>query len=228
MPGIGGQWLKKVILNIPTSGIKGHFHDNVARTTETKSFNKLFTGHMHKEFDYLYYGEYWFNFYLNQVYKHLHLRMNIFSTQSYEKCFLQCVTEAHMIEFRSLADRAFFKFEDLLCNPEKFLWCVHQLQGQLQVEKISQESFFNSRKHYFSTCVDVNDSYNNTDNIFYICYALGELKCVGFTPTHFLINDPTNREKCLEYIHQHRKYLMSDIPVYHFNSAVTMPNFTTT
>lgn len=222
VPGIGGNWLKKIVLNIPIIGIAGHFHSPHIPTKQ------LAINHDLVKFDYLYYGEHWFNFYLNQIYKLCHLDMNMFSTLSYEKCFLQCVTEAHLLKFRSLADRAFFKFEDLLFDPEKFLWCVHQLQGQLQVEKVGQESFFNSRKAFFSTCVDVNDSYNNTNNIFYICYALGELKCVGFTPTNFLINDPTNREKCLEYIHQHRKYLMLDIPVYHFNSAVTMPNFTTT
>jgi len=75
--GIGGNWLSQVILNYPIDATKGNFHNKL-------SYGKIHLNHCLEGFDYLYYGEYWFNFYLNQIYKLLHLDLNMFSTHSYE------------------------------------------------------------------------------------------------------------------------------------------------
>jgi hypothetical protein len=220
--GIGGNWLKQVILNYPIDASNGNFHKKLF------SYQKIQIDHSLDDFDYLYYGEHWFNFYLNQVYKLHHLDQDIFSTQTYQTCFLHCMTATHLLRFKTLASKAFFKFEDLLFDPDRFLECIHQIQNQLKLENVSQASFFESRNKFFSTCVDVENMYSNHDNVFWICYALGELQCLGFTPSNFIVSDIKNKELCLEFIDQHRQHLSQDTPVYHFNSGVTMPEFPTT
>lgn len=218
--GIGGNWLRQVILNYPIDATKGNFHIK-------SSHEKIHLNHYLEDFDYLYYGEYWFNFYLNQIYKLLHLDLNMFSTHSYEKCFLRCMTEAHLVKFKPLADGGFFKFNDLLFDPDKFLECIHHIQNQLAIKNVSQTSFLESRNKFFSTCVNVKDIYANNNNIFWICYALGELQCLGFVPSNFIVSDIKNKNLCLEFINQHRQ-LLQDVPIYHFDSGVIMPEFPTT
>lgn len=224
--GIGGNWLRRVILNYPTISTKGNFHRVFPRDEYFRDNEPLLLTHDFENFDYVYYGEYWFNFYLNQVYKLDHLDRNIFSTQSYRECFLQCMTETHIVKYRSLADQAFFKFEDLLFDTDKFLECVHHVQNQLQIEKVSRTSFLESRNNFFSTCVDVEDIYNNKDNTFWICYALGELQCLGFDP-EFIVSDLANKERCVEFIEDHRHHLIQDMKIYKFNSGIVMPEFPT-
>jgi len=219
--GIGGHWLRQLILAMPIDTKTGNFH--------VKRFpnDVVFISHELKNFDYLYYGEHWFNFYLNQIYKLHHIERNIFATKSYKECFMQCMTVASLLKFRPLADQAFFKFEDLLFDTDKFLKCVHHVQDQLQIEKISQEFFLAAREKFFSTCVEARDIYNNVDNTFWICYALGELQSQGLTPGNFIVADLKNRDLCLDYIHQHRHNLKQSIPIYQFNSGVVMPQFPT-
>ena len=97
----------------------------------------------------------------------------------------------------------------------------------MAIENVSQISFIESRNKFFSTCVDVKDIYNNNNNIFWICYALGELQCLGFVPSNFIVSDIKNKNLCLEFINQHRQ-LLQDVPIYHFDSGVIMPEFPTT
>jgi hypothetical protein len=216
--GAGGHWLRKVILNDPVAGNALNFHNEY--TGEHISFNHSVDP---SEFDYLYSGSYYFNFYINVLLKHFN-EMDWFREKDYQDTFLECVNTArHICKFSKLTQDVFFNFDDLINSPNKFLGQINQMQTIMNVSQTHEDEFLNYRDKFFSTCVNPTGTYENFENMSWIAFVLGQLMTVDCVPLEFSIGEFDNQELCKEFAKKHYELCKLN-NVYYFDTNLYLPD----
>jgi hypothetical protein len=220
--GAGGNWLIKVLLNQPLRENTKNFHydyfiDPRLSGLKDHNINPL-------EFDYLYSGSYFFNFYMNVMYKHFYLESSHFKNANYNGKFLECVNTArHICKFNTINHLIFFNFDNLLFAPDTFLSQINYLQKKLDLQQTSNIDFAQQRTLFFNTCVSTTDVYENFDNMYWVCFVIGELMNYNCVPTNFLISSYENQDKCKEFAQANYKQCKLT-KVHQFNTNVYLPN----
>jgi len=217
--GAGGQWLRKVILNNPIADSSLNFH---------YGFNGEHISYKHSvilsEFDYLYSGSYYFNFYINVLLKHFN-QTAWFKKLNYRDTLLECVnTSRHICKFDNLTQHVFLNFNDLLDAPNKFLERVNQLQTILNITQTQEDLFLIYRTRFFNTCVAPAGIYENFDNMIWVAFVLGQLMNLDIVPTDFVITDYDNQNLCMQFAKENYNECTLN-KVYHFNTNVQLPRF---
>jgi len=217
--GAGGNWLRKVILNQPISDSSSNFHYDY--NGATISYNHSIYPF---EFDYLYSGDYYFNFYANVLVKHFIAELDSFNTDNYEKTFLACVdTARHVCTFDSLKQIIFFNFDDLLNNTSNFVKQINQIQQQLGIPLVKEQEFLIYRTRFFNTCVNTTTVYENFDNMIWVAFVIGQLMEIECTPDDFAISDYDNQNLCKEFAKTHYE-LCKLTKVHHFDTNIHLPD----
>jgi len=218
--GVGANWLVKVInqsLILPDT-VNFHYDRNKRRSILPVHETDV------TKFDYLYSGSSYFNFYTNVLLKHFIYEKNIFDTTSYETSFLTCVNTARYIcKFDQIKDHIFFNFDELVDVPLAFVNKVNQLQTKLGIGITGIEDFIKQRDIFISTCVNTLDVYENFDNMYWVCFVIGELMNYDCVPTNFLISLYENQDKCKEFAQANYKQCKLT-KVHQFNTNVYLPN----
>jgi hypothetical protein len=216
--GAGGNWLNKVISNQPIlSGTVNfhyrHYQSHLFFIHETDT----------TKFDYLYSGESYFNFYINALLKCFIHEQNIFNAVSYKESFLTCVNTARYIcKYEQIKEHIFLNFDDLINSPEVFLGQVNRIQDELKIHCTNISDFIEYQKTFISTCVNPINLYENFDNMFWVCFVIGQLMNYDCVPDDFIISDPSNQHKCKKFAEQnyHRCKLNK---VHFFDTNIHLP-----
>ena len=222
--GAGGNWLRKILLNQQLIQDTKNFHYNHLHYN-----NKIICCNDHSlnplDFDYLYSGSYFFNFYVNVIYKHFYLEVDKFNNKNYKETFLECVNTArHICKYDTIKDLIFFNFDDLLFKPEIFLTQVNCLQEKIKIQQTSITDFLQQRKLFFNTCVSTAKLYENFDNNVWVAFVLGQLMTLDIVPTDFVISDYNNQNLCMQFAKaNYDKCTLNK--VHHFNTNVQLPLF---
>jgi hypothetical protein len=212
--GAGGNWLQKVILNKPIAKDSTNFH--YGYTGKHISYNHSV---ILSEFDYLYSGSYYFNFYINVLSKFFN-ESEFFKEQNYSSMLLEYVNTArHICKFDNLTQHIFLNFDHLIDNPNKFLGCVNQLQTILNVPQTQESEFLLYRDRFFSTCVDPSGIYENFDNMVWTTFVIGQLMNFDCTPLDFSIADFANQDLCKKFAKEHYGLCKLN-KVHHFDTNV--------
>jgi hypothetical protein len=217
--GAGGNWLRKVILShaIVDNSLNFHYDYNGSIISYNHSIHPF-------DFDYLYSGNYYFNFYVNVLVKHFIAELDSFNTNNYEKTFLECIdTARHICTFDVLKHLIFFNFDDLLNNPSHFVKQINQIQQQLKISLVKEEEFLVYRTRFFNTCVNTTTVYENFDNMIWVAFVIGQLMEIDCTPDDFAISDYRNQELCKEFAKTHYG-LCKLTNVHHFDTNVYLPD----
>lgn len=219
--GVGGNWLAKVINQNLILPNKVNFHYDRGKNRSIRLVHELDV----TKFDYLYSGSCYFNFFTNCWLKHYIHEQNIFNTIPYEKSLLACVATAmHICKFDQIKDHIFFNFDELVDMPAAFLNKVNQLQTKLGIGITGIEDFIKQRDIFISTCVNTLDVYENFDNMYWVCFVIGELMNYNCVPKNFLISLYENQDKCKEFAQENYKKCKLT-KVRQFNTNVYLPNF---
>jgi hypothetical protein len=221
--GAGGNWLRKVLLNQELKQGTKNFHYNENKNYQI-SFKKLHSVDP-LDFDYLYSGSYFFNFYVNVIYKHFYLETDKFDNETYNKKFLECVNTArHICKFDTIKHLIFFNFDDLLFAPANFLTQVNYLQKKIQYQETSIDKFLEQKKLFFNTCVSTTELYENFDDSIWVAFVIGQLMNLDIIPTDFVISDYNNKHLCRQFANvNYNKCTLNK--VYHFETNVQLPSF---
>jgi len=221
--GAGGNWLKKVLLNQPLRQNTKNFHydrhsNNKIIGCKDHSLNPL-------DFDYLYSGSYFFNFYVNVIYKHFYLEVDKFNNKNYKETYLECInTSRHICKYATIKDLIFFNFDNLLFEPETFLIQVNCVQEKIKLQETSITNFLQQRKLFFDTCVSTAELHENFDNSVWVAFVLGQLMNLDIVPTDFVISDYDNQNLCMQFAKaNYDKCTLNE--VHHFNTNVQLPHF---
>lgn len=197
--GCGGNWLSKLILNrsILTDSVNFHSHNRyLRRLTLTHEIDP-------NRFDYLYSGSSFFNFYINVLLKYFIHEKHIFDNTCYKESLLTCVNTAKFIcTFDQIKQHIFLNFDDLVSNADVFLDKINHLQEKLQIKLTTADAFADYRKRFLQTCVNPNTIFENFDNMFWVCFVLGQLMNHNCVPVDFTIFEPSNQNKCKEFAQQ--------------------------
>ena len=215
--GSGGNWLQAVFENEHMAEPKVNFHN--------RSLNKLSTKFIHSldpsEFDYLLSGSYYFNFFVNVVYKYFHYEKNFTQSSSYKDSYTGCVNTArYLCEFETIKNLIFFNFDDLIHNDSKFYHCIKSAKPSLS---LSYNEFLHKKNLFFNTMVNTQDVYENFDNQLWVTFVLGQLMHHGIVPGDFSIYEKENQARATEFAKTHYRTCKL-IQVHHFNTNVFLPN----
>ena len=177
------------------------------------------------DFDYLYSGSYFFNFYINVLYKHFYLESKKFNNACYNEKFLECVNTArHICKFDNIKHLIFFDFDDLLSAPDTFLSQINCLQRKLNLQETTGIDFLEKRTLFFNTCVNTTKLHENFDNIFWVAFVLGHLMNMDIVPTDFSISAYDNQDLCKQFAETHYNKCVLN-KVHHFETNIHLPLF---
>jgi hypothetical protein len=198
-PGAGGNWLENLLCNesLPSNPVNFHLHDR----TQTKKYSiKLFHELDPTKFDYLLSGKSYFNFYLNVIYKCFHHDLDIFNQTDYKTYFLECVNTARFVcRFDQINDHVFFDYDDLIDTPGNFYAQLYKFQIKHSYDTISEEDFLLRRNRYIDTCVNPATIKHNFDNMFWVCFVIGQLMNSNLAPRDFLMHEYQNQDRCKQF-----------------------------
>jgi len=215
-PGAGGNWLKCVIENefIGHSKVNFHYHRpnrHVAKVVH--EFDTL-------KFDYLLSGDYYFNFFVNVVYKLFYYQLDFTNTSSFKEYYTECVNTArYLCQFETIKDHIFFNFNDLIYNDAKF---YHNIISTAPNLNLSYLEFVDKKNLFFKTMVNTQNLYENFDNQIWVTFVLGQLMNHNITPEHFSIYEPGSKKLAAEFARKHYCYCKLT-QIHHFNSSVFLP-----
>jgi hypothetical protein len=218
--GVGANWLVKVINQTPILSGRVNFHYD---RSKNRSISLVHETDVTK-FDYLYSGSSYFNFYINVLLKYFIHEARIFDSDQYATSFLTCVNTARYIcKFEQINEHLFFNFDELVNAPAVFVTKVNQLQTKLGVGITGIEDFIKQRDIFISTCVNPLGVYENFDNMFWVCFVIGQLMNYDCVPTDFIISDPDNQDKCKKFAEQNY-YRCKLNKVYMFDTKIHLPD----
>jgi hypothetical protein len=195
--GAGGNWLLNLLQNesLPVNLIHFHKH-NYTQIKKVLLVHELDT----EKFNYLLSGKSYFNFYLNVVYKHFHNDFDIFNQTDYKTHFLECVNTARFLcKFDQIYDHVFFNYDDLIDAPDDFYTQLYKFQIDNSCDIISKEDFLLRRNRYVDTCVNPIPIKHNFDNMFWVCFVIGQLMNLNLVPDDFLIHEHQNQDRCKQF-----------------------------
>lgn len=218
--GSGGNWIKKVITGqkILLDTVNFHYREN---PIPVKIIHETDVA----KFDYLYSGTFYFNFYTNVLLKHYLHEQQLFELVSYESSFLTCVNTARYVcKFDQIKKHIFLNFDDLIDYPDKFIIQIHQLQKKLGVRTTTVEDFINYRDIFIRTCVNTSTVYENFDNMFWVCFVIGQLMDHNCVPDDFVISDYNNQDKCKKFAKENY-HLCNLTKIKFFDTQVFLPPF---
>ena len=190
--GAGGQWLSLAIDQVPLHNEKYVNFHLVHRPTGYK------VGHYHK-CDLLLSGTYYFNFYANHVYKFFYKTMNYYEKLSYSENWLKSVAAAFWIcEFDQFFDRIYFNYNHLINNHDDFYHKIVDCQRLLNKLLLDKDSYTIRRQKFINSCVNVNNSVNNFDDMLWVSFILGQLMHYKIIP-NFSIAEKQNYALCQQF-----------------------------
>jgi hypothetical protein len=221
--GAGGNWLLKLLCNELLSDNNINFHKHNFNQIKKYSIN---IGHEldTAKFDYLYSGKSYFNFYLNVIYKFFHNDKDIFNQTDYKTYFLECINTARFLcKFDQIHDHVFFDYDDLIDAPKNFYTQLYKFQIKHFYDIISEEDFLLRRERYINTCVNPNPIKHNFDNMFWVCFVLGQLMNLNLVPQDFLIYEFQNQDSCKQFaLDNYQQCTLTKI--HDFDTNIFMPD----
>ena len=226
--GAGGNWLLNLLRDEPLPKNTINFHDHPLQ------IKKYFINIVHEleptKFNYLYTGKSYFNFYLNLIYKAFHHDLNIFNQTDYKTHFLECVNASRYIcNFDQIYNYVFFNYDDLIDAPNNFYKQLYKFQSlyKFQIdnsyEVLSNEDFLLRQRVYVNTCVNPMPIKHNFDNMFWVCFVIGQLMNSDLIPKDFLIHEYQNQDRCKQFALDNYQYCTLT-KIHDFNTNVFMPN----
>jgi hypothetical protein len=221
--GAGGNWLLSLLRNesLPNNPINFHDHNHA----EIKKYSiKLIHELDPTKFDYLLSGKSYFNFYLNVIYKLFHHDQDIFYQTNYKTHFLECVNTARFLcKFDQIYNHVFFHYDDLIDMPMNFYTQLYKFQIENSYKIISEEDFLLRRNQYVNTCVNPIPIKHNFDNMFWVCFVIGQLMDLDLIPQDFFIYEYQNQDQCKQFALDH--YQQCTLTKTHdIDTNVFMPN----
>jgi hypothetical protein len=219
--GCGGNWLVSTITRELLSGARINFHQHQwsSHSLSIKLVHELDTAN----FDYLYSGASYFNFYLNVIYKFFHVERNIFAQHSYQDYFLESVNTARFVcKFSKIQDHIWFDFDQLVTEPDRFFKQLTLLQEQYQLPVLSDSEFDQRRSNFLNTCVDPSDVFENFNHLLWVTFVLGQLMEQDIVPSDFVIYKQENFQLCSKFAQQHYQKCVHT-KFYNFNTKVFLP-----
>jgi hypothetical protein len=220
--GAGGNWLNSVINNANiTDQNLVNFHQTTS--TDKPTISSIVHSLDINEFDYLYSGTSYFNFYLNVMFKLFYHELNLFKSSTYETAFLECVNTARYIcKFDSIQNHIFFNFNDLVNHNDQFLNQVHVAQRKYNGSLTDERQFEKLRFLFLSTMINPSKIYKNFDNMLWVCFVLGQLMNYDIDLPTFTIGDIANQDKCRQFAFENYKHCrLTD--VYYFDTDNFFP-----
>lgn len=194
--GAGGQWLSAVLCNcVFNEDNYGHFHGFY------RSWVRI-DHEISKSCDYVYSGNYQFNFFCNHVYKFYHLELNQFQTKEYNIWFKQLVGTAFELEKDYRYNIVpYFDFGDLIFCPNNFYNKIIKLQKDYS-QTISTLDYFNhARKLFIKSCVNTTEYFDNFDSILWVSFIIGQLMALSIYP-NFDIGNVKNYNEIKDFAYK--------------------------
>jgi hypothetical protein len=218
--GAGGNWLKDTLLQGEYATDSVNFHNT---TSKKSSKIKLVHELDIRKFDYLYSGKSYFNFYLNVMYKLFHHERDIFNKTDYKTYFLESINTARFLcKFDQIYDHTFFNFDELINFPDNFYKKLVEYQTNNNLSVISLQDFLSRRDMFFSTCVNTSSIKFNFDNMFWVCFVIGQLMNLEIYPRDFSIYEYQNQDKCKQFAVDNYHFC-THIKIYDIDTKVFMP-----
>lgn len=222
--GAGGNWLRKVLLGHKILLRSRNFHYSTADTNR----HEVVCLNTHSidpaDFDWLYSGSYYFNFFANVIFKGV-LTDQEFYSKSFDQQFLQCVNTArHICRFHSIKHLIFFNFNDLVNDPLRLFSCIEDVKQKYTWPKLTYQDFLIHRHAYFETCVNTSDLFENFNHPLWLAFLLGQLMNKEITPLDFSIRKSENLGLVKTFAELN--YHHCELTDHHcFDSSIKMPNF---
>lgn len=224
--GAGGNWLISILTSEPLpTGPVLNWH-NHAKSKYENPFRLVH--HLNDQYDILYSGTYYFNFYLNLLFKHYLVDANFQPTyqQRFDKMFevARWLWDWHQIHSHKPAD---LSFDDLVTNRLTFYESMCRLQESHDLPCTKVNEFETRRNLFFETCVKSDDQFENFNSMTFVIFVLAWLERQGHYPhehTHFIMNDPKNQHRCKKFVSEHY-HLCPTIQHYVFDSGRECPDF---
>jgi hypothetical protein len=225
--GSGGNWLLKLINNqlLPSNPVNFHSHEIGLQPSKTQNQRIDIVHELDPtKFDYLLSGKSYFNFYLNVIYKTFHHELDIFCQTDYKTHFLECVNTAKFLcKFDQIYDRVFFNYDDLIDSPNNFYAQLYKFQIDNSCSPTSKKDFLIKRNTYINTCVNPSLIKGNFDDMFWVCFIIGQLMNLDLVPTSFLISEYQNQDKCKQFALDNYQYCKLT-KIHDIDTSVFMPN----
>ena len=223
--GAGGNWLHNTLLQNTYDPGSVNFHKHGKDLPLNKDNNILIVHEIDpSKFKYLLSGKSYFNFYLNVIYKFFHHDLDIFNQTDYKNYFLECVNTARFLcKFDHIHKHIFFNFDDLINAPDNFYTQISKFQIDNNYQLIPNEEFLIRRAVFIRTCVNPSTINFNFDNMFWVCFVLGQLMNIDLVPTEFSICEYQNQDKCKQFALDNYKYCTLT-NVHNIDTDVFMPN----
>lgn len=221
--GAGGNWLLNLLCKdlLPDNPINFHKHNYA----QIKKYSIELVHELDPtKFDYLYSGKSYFNFYLNVIYKLFHHDLNIFTQTDYKTHFLECVNTARFLcKFDLIYDHVFFNYDDLIDVPDNFYTQLYKFQIENSHNILSEEDFSLHRDRYIDTCVNPMPIKHNFDNMFWVCFVIGQLMNLDLVPQDFSIHEYQHQDKCKQFaLDNYQQCTLTKI--HDIDTNVFMPN----
>lgn len=224
--GAGGNWLISLLTTepIPKSAIK-NWHNH----TISAAHAKFRTEHLLTDnYDILYSGSHYYNFYLNVLYKYYYVEQDFDPT--YQGRFNKLFEVARWLNDWNVAHghkQADIFFDHLINEHLTFYENIVKIQDSMDLPSIDFDEFLIRRSLFFDTCIKTDDSFGNFDSMAFVIFVLAWLERQGIFPTchtHFIMNDPNNQELCKRFALDNY-HLCPDINHHVFESGRVCPNF---
>ena len=216
--GSGGNWLRAVIEQEPLLDNQIHFHSH-----PRKQGLLVETSHSTNpsEFDYLFSGSYYFNFFVNVVYKCFHMGNRFTETGTYQDYYTESVNTArYLCSFAQLTDLIFFNFDDLITNDRPFF---QQITNAFPESQLLYPTFLQYKNAFFKTMVRTDNLYENFDSQIWVTFLLGQLMNYDIVPKDFSIYNKDNQHLATQFVKDNYKHCQLR-NVHHFDSNIVMPN----
>jgi hypothetical protein len=199
--GSGGHWLRAVLEHnqFEQSQYINFHYDSPEHW--------VFLSHSPDDFDIALSGQYHFNFFCNQIYKHLYHEVNFFSSSDYATIVSRLTAMSVGIKTFSIQiPDPYFDFDQLIHSPAIFLHNIQQLQQANDQSATGLENFQRARTLFLDSCVDVSKYYNNSSSVWWNLYCVGQLICLGTNP-EFDIRDTQNFDRLRLFVQQHQSQI---------------------
>jgi hypothetical protein len=200
--GAGGHWLKSTITQVPLEDKHySHFHE----LDIEESWIRLQHLDTFSDNGLIFSGSYYFNFFVNHMYKCYHSQQNLFDNYDHETHWKLMISVSFGI-CQSVKNKKYidFNFDNLIIDPNNFYNTIVDLQKTDNKPIISYDDFLHRRKKFIDSCVNIDNLIENFDNKFWIAFVLGQLMLHDISPI-FSITDPDNQDLCKKFAKDHYK-----------------------
>jgi hypothetical protein len=107
--------------------------------------------------------------------------------------------------------------------PGNFYTQLYKFQIEHSYKITSEEDFLLRRNRYVNTCVNPIPIKPKFDNMFWVCFVIGQLMDLDIVPQDFFIYEYQNQDRCKQFALDH--YQQCTLTKTHdFDTDVFMPN----